>query len=283
MGRSYDINGDVVRLRLGAGENWHEVVTWALEMGWRGLENLVLIPGFVGAAPIQNIGAYGRELKDVLLEVVAYDLQEEKLCRFDIDACQFSYRDSHFKQNPQRYLITEVCLELDQKRPLEYGYGDVQERLKHRGQFPPSASQLAEVIMEIRREKLPDPKVLGNAGSFFKNPILNHAEAERFKGSHPQAKFFELEGGGIKVAAGWLIDQLNWKGRGIGNVSVHEKQALVLVRNGSAKGPELLALISAIQKDVTDVFGIDLVPEVNLIGIHGRLLGCDLSTSGEDV
>ena len=266
-------NSTTVELRLGAGESWHDAVMWSLEQGWQGLENLALIPGSVGAAPIQNIGAYGRELKDVCHSVKVWDHTLEQTLTFKNEACQFAYRDSIFKRSADRYLILEVTLRLKQNQPLLLSYGDIGDELNAKGIKNPTPMQVAEVIMAIRRSKLPDPTELGNAGSFFKNPILSEAALERFIKAHPDAKTFPLPEGGVKVAAGWLIDRLGWKGRREGWVGVHDRQALVLVNHGEAKGSELLTLVEHIQKDIFDFFGITLMPEVNFIGTVGRRLG----------
>jgi UDP-N-acetylmuramate dehydrogenase len=262
-----------IELCLGAGESWHEVVMWSLENGIQGLENLVLIPGSVGAAPIQNIGAYGRELKDVVSTVKVWDHDQEKILTLAKGECEFGYRESLFKRANGRYLILEVTLRLKQNQPLLLSYGDIAAQLKLKSIDVPTPLQLAEAIIAIRRSKLPDPEDLGNAGSFFKNPILSVEASEVFIRSHPEAKVFPLPSGGVKVAAGWLIDDLGWKGRRVGGVGVHDRQALVLVNHGHAKGSELLSLVGQLQEDVWNFFGIHLIPEVNFIGNMGRRLG----------
>jgi UDP-N-acetylmuramate dehydrogenase len=266
-----DQQADRVILRLGAGENWHEVVLWTLQQGWYGLENLVLIPGSVGAAPIQNIGAYGKELKDVLKGVQVWDRHTNTHKSFSVLQCQLGYRDSIFKATPDRYVVLEVDLELTTNPHLNLDYGDVRRVLQDKNIAEPTPLQVAEAIMAIRQRKLPDPKVLGNAGSFFKNPVVSQAQGTKLKERFPELVAYDLGDGQMKLAAGWLIDRLGWRGKRVGGVGVHDAQALVLVNHGQGLGSELLQLAKEIQGSVQETFGVELCAEVNLIGSQGRV------------
>ena len=264
-------NSERVILRCGAGENWHELLMWTLAQGWCGLENMALIPGTVGAAPIQNIGAYGREVKDVLKAVHTWDrlLQERK--SFSLAECQLGYRDSIFKAQPDRYAVMEVDLVLNKKAQLHLDYGDIRKTLELQNLTQPTALQVAEAVCSIRRSKLPDPKELGNAGSFFKNPVVNKSQAQALKERYPNIVAYDTEDGMVKLAAGWLIDQLGWRGKKVGGMGVHDRQALVLVNHGQGQGTELLQLAREIRESVQGKFGVELTVEVNLINAQGRL------------
>lgn len=257
-------DGDEVLLRFGAGENWHEGVRWSLEQGWGGLENLSLIPGTMGAAPIQNIGAYGVELCDVFESLEAIHLPTGQLHHFSRADCQFGYRDSVFKQRYKgQYLIARVCLRLARSRPLHTDYGDIRQELA-KLDHPPGHRDVSEAVIRIRQSKLPDPAQIGNAGSFFKNPVVEAAHYEALAAQYPSMPHYPQADGRVKVPAGWLIEACGWKGHRRGACGVHERQALVLVNHGGASGAEILALSEEIQASVAQRFGIALEREVNL-------------------
>lgn len=260
-------NGETVEIKIMAGENWHKLVMWSLDRGYGGLENLSLIPGNVGTAPIQNIGAYGVELKDVFVSCTAMDVETGELVAFDEEDCEFGYRDSIFKNDAKdKYIITSVNLRLTKKdHVLHTGYGAIEEELKNNGIVYPTIRDISNAVIAIRQSKLPDPKELGNSGSFFKNPVISKKKFDKFIKSHPKAPFYELEDDEFKVPAGWLIEQCGFKGKRFGDAGVHEKQALVLVNYGNATGKEILELAESIQKEVKKRFGIDIQPEVNII------------------
>lgn len=260
-------NGDSVEIKAMAGENWHDLVLWSLDQGYGGLENLSLIPGNVGTAPIQNIGAYGVELKDVFVNCAAMEVKTGELVAFDREACQFGYRDSIFKNEAKdNYIITSVTLRLTKKNHLLHtGYGAIEEELRKNDIVYPTIRDISNAVIAIRKSKLPDPKELGNSGSFFKNPIIGKKKFDKFIKSHPEAPFYELEDDQFKVPAGWLIEQCGFKGRRFGDAGVHERQALVLVNYGNATGKEILELAENIQKEVSKQFGISIQPEVNII------------------
>lgn len=260
-------NGDTVEIKAMAGENWHNLVMWCLERGYGGLENLSLIPGNVGTAPIQNIGAYGVELKDVFVSCTAMEVETGELVAFDKEECEFGYRDSIFKNTAKdKYIITSVNLRLTKNdHVLHTGYGAIEEELKNSGIVYPTIKDISNAVIAIRRSKLPDPKELGNSGSFFKNPVISKKKFDKFIKSHPKAPFYEMEDDRFKIPAGWLIEQCGFKGRRFGDAGVHEKQALVLVNYGNATGKEILELAEKIQKEVHGNFGIHIQPEVNII------------------
>ena len=254
-----------VWLRCGAAEKWDEIVAFAVSHGWGGLENLSLIPAELGGAVVQNIGAYGAELQDVVESVEAYNQLTFEKRIFDHAACGFGYRDSYFKDpHHDPYIITYVTLRL-QKHPTRFqlGYGDLQQRLA--GQ-PVTVAAVREAVIAIRREKLPDPDQLGNAGSFFKNPVISAAQFAQLQAAHPEIPSYPASEGRVKVPAGWLIEQCGFKGKQHGPVGVYEKQALVLVNLGDATGHEIALVAESISTAVQDRFGIELVPEVNYIG-----------------
>lgn len=260
-------------VEFGAGENWHEAVGWTLAQGWPGLENMALIPGTVGAAPVQNIGAYGVELQDRFESLDAIDLQTGRPFTLAAAQCGFGYRDSVFKHaaGPQglglagRALITRVRLRLPKTWKPELGYLDLQRKQAETGVAQPTARQIHDWVCEIRRAKLPDPAVIGNAGSFFKNPTVTPEQCADIIAREPKIVHYLLDDGTVKLAAGWLIDACGWKGKSIGQAGVYEKQALVLVNRGGgdngATGGEVMTLAKAIQTSVYERFGILLEPE----------------------
>jgi UDP-N-acetylmuramate dehydrogenase len=249
-------------VEAGAGETWHELVEWTLQHGLPGLENLALIPGTVGAAPVQNIGAYGIELKDRFESLDAVDLVTGRSVVLGAQICAFGYRDSVFKHSlAQRSLITRVRFRLPRPWQPVLGYLDIERRMRETGVGAPSAQQLFDWICAIRRAKLPDPTRLGNAGSFFKNPVVTPEQCRDIIGRDPEVVHYPLPDGSIKLAAGWLIDACGWKGKAVGQAAVYEKQALVLVNRGGAIGSEVMTLARAIQESVYGRFGIRLEPE----------------------
>jgi UDP-N-acetylmuramate dehydrogenase len=253
-------------VRAGAGENWDRFVRTCLANGWFGLENLVGIPGRVGAGPIQNIGAYGVEMEDFFDHLVAVDLESGEERRFDRRDCGFGYRNSRFKTEPRdRFLITAVTFTL-LKTPRPFtGYRDLDRELADIPEAGRSPAAVAEAVARIRARKLPDPKILGNAGSFFKNPVVGSKTVEELLERFPEMPRYALPGGRVKVAAGWLIDRCGWKGRRHGRCGVHDRQALVLVNHGGATGVEIVALAQEIQESVYSRFGIRLEPEPRIV------------------
>ncbi|WP_285425999.1 UDP-N-acetylmuramate dehydrogenase [Pseudomonas sp. efr-133-TYG-103a] len=247
-----------------AGEPWHPFVQDMLAQGLAGLENLSLIPGTVGAAPMQNIGAYGVELKDVFHSLVAMDRLNGELKEFSLQDCAFGYRDSVFKHQTGRWLILRVRFALTFAARLHLDYGPVRQRLEEQGIKDPTPVHVSKAICAIRSEKLPDPAVLGNAGSFFKNPLVPTDVAARIKQAHPGLVTYPQPDGQVKLAAGWLIEQAGWKGFREGDAGVHALQSLVLVNYGSASGQDLLNLAQRIQADVLERFGVTLEMEPNL-------------------
>ncbi|MEX5572927.1 UDP-N-acetylmuramate dehydrogenase [Pseudomonas lijiangensis] len=247
-----------------AGEPWHPFVQSCLQLGFSGLENLSLIPGTVGAAPMQNIGAYGVEIKDVFHSLTALDRQSGELCEFSLEDCRFGYRDSVFKQQPGRWLILRVRFTLQRAPSLHLEYGPVRQRLDDMGIKEPTPFDVSRAICEIRSEKLPDPAVLGNAGSFFKNPLVTAGQSEAIKRNYPGVVGYPQADGRVKLAAGWLIEQAGWKGFREGDAGVHALQSLVLVNHGQATGLQLLSLARRIQADIAERFGVELEMEPNL-------------------
>lgn len=259
--------GDTAVVRAMAGENWHDLVLWTLEQGLGGLENLALIPGRAGTAPVQNIGAYGVEIKDVLVGLEAVEIATGALRVFDREACRFGYRDSVFKQAEKgRYIIWSIDLRLTRAvHQIQTGYGDIARELESTGVSDPGPAEVAEAVMAIRRRKLPDPAELGNSGSFFKNPVVAEAHFARIREAFPDLPGYPQADGGVKVPAGWLIEQLGFKGIRRGDAGVHRNQALVLVNYGSASGQEILALANEIRQAVRERFSIEIEPEVNIL------------------
>ncbi len=257
-------DGDAWYVEAAAGENWHEFVAWTLAQGIPGLENLALIPGTVGAAPIQNIGAYGLEMGERFASLRAVELATGEIVELDADACRFGYRDSFFKQEGRdRFVITSVTFKLPKLWAPRAGYADVARELTARGHggATPTAQAIFDAVVGVRRAKLPDPLALGNAGSFFKNPVVDAAQFDALLHREPELVSYRQPDGRVKLAAGWLIDRCGWKGRAIGAAAVHERQALVLVNRGGATGAEILALATAIQRDVAQRFGVELEAE----------------------
>ncbi len=259
--------GQTVVIRAVAGETWHELVLWSLEMGLGGIENLALIPGKCGTAPIQNIGAYGVELKDVFHACEALEVATGALHQFSAADCAFGYRDSFFKQEGRgKYIITSIELKLTREdHRLSTGYGAIKGELDRRGITDPTPADVARAVIAIRQSKLPDPRVLGNSGSFFKNPVISAGQYEALKARFPELPGYPQAGDQVKVPAGWLIEKSGFKGFRDGDAGVHEKQALVLVNYGTASGAEILGLSRRIQERIQETFGIGLIPEVNII------------------
>ncbi len=261
-------------VEAGAGEGWHDLVAWTLDQGFPGLENLALIPGSVGASPVQNIGAYGVELQDRFHSLDAIDLQTGEVFTLDAAQCGFGYRDSVFKHAPSsersfglagRALITRVRFFLPKPWQPVLGYADLERKMAETGHHSPNARQIFDWVVAIRRAKLPDPAVIGNAGSFFKNPTVTPEQCEDIIARDPKVVHYPMVDGGIKLAAGWLIDACGWRGKSVGNAAVYEKQALVLVNKGGREHPctggEVMTLAKAIQTSVYERFGILLEPE----------------------
>ncbi len=253
-------------VEFGAGETWHDAVAWTLAQGWPGLENLALIPGTVGAAPVQNIGAYGLELADRFHSLDAVDLVTGRSVTLDARACNFGYRDSVFKQAgfgglAGKSLITRVRLRLPRPWQPVRNYQDIERRMAETGNHAPDARTLFDWVCAIRRAKLPDPALIGNAGSFFKNPVVSAEQCRDIIGRDPHLVHYAMADGRFKLAAGWLIDACGWKGKSVGGAAVYERQALVLVNRGGATGAEVVTLARAIQECVYGRFGIRLEPE----------------------
>ena len=254
-----------VWVTIGAGENWHETVLKCIDNGWAGIENLSLIPGNAGAAPIQNIGAYGVELKDVFYSLEWINFETRKTLVFTKDECEFGYRNSIFKNKLKgKGIVTNITLKLSQEAHINTSYGAIQKVLEKKGVKTPNLKQVSDAIIDIRQSKLPDPGILGNGGSFFKNPVIARSRYEdlqlEFKGIPGYTT-----GNSTKVPAGWLIEQAGWKGFRTNNIGVHKDQALVLVNYGGAKGSQIKDLAMDIQKSVLDKFEVLLEPEVNII------------------
>ncbi len=258
---------DRVRLKIMGGEPWHSLVLWTLEQGYGGLENLSLIPGKTGTAPIQNIGAYGVELKDVFISCEVIRTQDGKKVIFDKEACGFGYRDSIFKGTEKgAYIIWSVTLELTKRRhQIRTSYGAISAELEAMGARDPGPREVSNAVIAIRSRKLPDPAQLGNSGSFFKNPVISKAQYEGLQKRFPGIPGYPDAASGVKVPAGWLIDQLGFKGIRRGDAGVHMHQALVLVNYGGASGSDILGLAREIQAAVSDRYGIALEPEVNIV------------------
>ena len=257
-------DGNRVVIEAEAGEPWHPFVQHTLAQGFSGLENLSLIPGTVGAAPMQNIGAYGVEIKDVFAGLTALDRETGELRDFNLEECAFGYRDSLFKRNPGRWLILRVRFALSHALQAHLDYGPVRQRLAEQGVEQPTAQAISDAICSIRREKLPDPAELGNAGSFFKNPVVAAELVERIRSQYPGVVAYPQADGRVKLAAGWLIEQAGWKGYREGDAGVHRLQSLVLVNHGQASGAQLHALAQRIQADILGRFGVELEMEPNL-------------------
>lgn len=257
-------NSQTIRIEAGAGENWDTLVDFAVKHGWGGIENLSLIPGNVGAAPVQNIGAYGTEVSQGIVCVKGFDTETLQSREYSHKQCRFGYRSSLFKEKlKNRFLISSVVFEWQKKPVFRLEYGSLAEKTRNLGEI--SLKNVRRAVIEIRRSKLPDPEIVGNAGSFFKNPVVETAFAQGLKEKHPQMPVYPVSEKQTKIAAGWLIEHSGWKGKSFGNAGVHHKQALVLVNCGNATGAEILALARKIQQSVAQKFGIRLSPEVNIL------------------
>ncbi len=259
-------NVDHVWVSVGAGENWHQFVLYAIENGWAGVENLSLIPGTVGAAPMQNIGAYGVEIKEVFNSLEAVALKDGSRHMFTAHDCEFGYRESIFKTSAKgEYIITAVNFRLNKKPTFNTSYGAIADTLSEMGVEELSIKAVSDAVIKIRQSKLPDPMEIGNAGSFFKNPTIPKDQFGNLKTEFVDMPSYEVGEGNTKVLAGWLIEQCGWKGFREGDIGVHSKQALVLVNYGQGKGRDIYKLALAIQASVMQKFGISIVPEVNVV------------------
>jgi UDP-N-acetylmuramate dehydrogenase len=261
-----DDDGETATVRAEAGVGWDAFVTWTLARGFAGLENLALIPGLVGAAPIQNIGAYGVEVADSIAGVEAWDRLAGERARLTRDQCAFGYRDSVFKREPDRWIVTAVEFRLSRSAPLRLDYSGVREELAAMGSKAPTASLVADAVRRLRRRKLPDPAVIGNAGSFFKNPLVATAFATRLRDAHPDAPVHPAGPGHCKLSAAWLIERCGWRGHRCGDAGIAAQHALVLVNHGQASGAELLALARRVAASVQERFAVRLEPEPRILG-----------------
>ena len=265
--RLLETRDDAFIVEAGAGVPWHELVAWTIDQGLPGLENLALIPGTTGAAPVQNIGAYGLELQDRFESLDGVDLVTGRGFTLDGRLCRFGYRDSVFKHElAGKSVITRVRLRLPRPWRPELGYLDLQRRIEETGLTAPDARQIFDWVCQVRRAKLPDPAVIGNAGSFFKNPVVTPEQCRDIIARDPHVVHYPMDDGSFKLAAGWLIDACGWKGKTVGGAGVYEKQALVLVNRGDARGAEVITLARAIQESVYGRFGIRLEPEPVVVG-----------------
>lgn len=260
---------DTQLVRCGSGEIWDDVVAWSLANNLYGAENLSIIPGEVGASAVQNIGAYGAEAKDLIYDVEAVEIATGNICHFTNADCEYSYRQSRFKHEwHDKYLITHVTYRFNKQFKPDLDYGNIRGALTEKGIANPTAMDVRNTVIEIRNAKLPDPKVQGNAGSFFMNPIVDKQTFDRLHSEFPNLRYFEMpQSDGTtkyKIPAGWMIDQCGWKGKSLGKAGVHDKQALVLVNRGGATGNDIVRLMQTIQHDVKQKFGLDLQPEVNI-------------------
>ena len=253
-----------VSVRVGAGVVWDDFVAYCVERGWYGAENLSLIPGEVGASAVQNIGAYGVEVKDIITAVETVNIQGEKRV-YSVEECEYAYRDSLFKHPENKSVfVTHVRFRLSKEAHYTLDYGTIRQELD---KYPELMLPVVrKVIIDIRESKLPDPKVMGNAGSFFMNPIVSKEKLADLQREYPRIPYYELADGRVKIPAGWMIDQCGWKGKSLGPAAVHDKQALVLVNKGGAKGSDIIALSDAVRASVREKFGIDIHPEVNFVG-----------------
>jgi len=253
-----------VYVRVGSGELWDDFVCWAVEQGYGGVENLSLIPGHVGATPVQNIGAYGMEVGNVIERVEAIHLQSGRVELVRAAACRFGYRDSVFKNEwKNQFLVTHVTFRLAKEPVFNVSYGSLREEVERLGEL--SLNHVREAVIRIRNQKLPDVRLLPNAGSFFKNPLMRREQVERLRKQYPTLPVYPLDEDYVKVAAGWLIEAAGWKGRALGRAAVHDKQALVLVNRGGATGEEIARLANEVKNAVFMAFGVWLEPEVNII------------------
>jgi UDP-N-acetylmuramate dehydrogenase len=253
-------------VRVGGGENWHDFVLYTIAQGWGGLENLSLIPGTVGAAPMQNIGAYGVEIKDTFSQLEAVDRSNGQIRTFSGEECEFGYRSSIFKTRAKdQYVITSVTFKLHKIHRFTTTYGDIQKTLDELGIRDLSIKAISEAVIRIRQSKLPDPRQIGNAGSFFKNPVISRQLFDELQQEFPNMPHYPQEEGWVKVPAGWLIEQCGWKGHRRGQLGVHDRQALVLVNHGGARGSDIKQLAQDIQASVEEKFRIPLETEVNFV------------------
>jgi UDP-N-acetylmuramate dehydrogenase len=261
-------DGDTARIAVAAGERWDDFVRWTLGQGYAGLENLILIPGTVGAAPIQNIGAYGTEVAEFIESVEAWDTVERRVATLDRAACAFAYRDSVFKRQPGRYIVTAVRFALPRSHELRLDYAGIREELARMGVERPAPFHVAEAVVHLRTRKLPDPAVIGNAGSFFKNPIVAAELGEALKRAHPELAAWPGSDGRWKLSAAWLIEQAGFKGQREGDAGISNRHALVLVNHGHATGAELWAFAQHVIDGVQAKFGVRLEPEPVVVGGH---------------
>jgi UDP-N-acetylmuramate dehydrogenase len=264
--KKIDESPGFVFINVSAGENWHDFILWCIDNNYGGLENMSLIPGNVGTAPIQNIGAYGTELKDNFIECEAIEIETGIIKSFSKIECEFDYRNSVFKNKLKgKYIITSVTFKLTKKNHiLNTAYGVIEKELEGKNILSPTIKDISNAVIAIRKSKLPDPKTLGNSGSFFKNPVITQQEFEVFIAKYPEAPNYKVSNNEIKVPAGWLIEQAGFKGKQYGDAGVHEKQALVLVNHGNATGKEIWDLAMKIKTTVKEKFGIEINPEVNV-------------------
>ena len=259
------LDGDV-HVEAGAGMKWVDFVRLCVQNEWHGVENMAYIPGTVGAAPVQNVGAYGVEAKDIILCVWMVEIQTGKTWMIGNEECEYSYRQSRFKKDwRNRFLITRVTYGLSKSFHPHLDYGNIRSELERKGISEPTARQLRDTVIEIRNAKLPDPKVMGNAGSFFMKPVITRSRYEKLAARYPDMPHYRVDSRHEKIPAGWMIDQCGWKGKSLGRAGVHDKQAMVLVNRGGATGQEIVALSEAIQSDVKERFGIEIHPEVNIV------------------
>lgn len=260
-----DDTAEHIYIKAGAGENWHQFVLHCVQNNYAGIENLSLIPGNVGASPMQNIGAYGVEIKDVFHQLEAVDISSGELVVFKANECNFGYRESIFKNIAKdKYIITSVTYRLSKTPHFNTSYGAIEQELENMG-AEVSIAAISQAVINIRSSKLPNPKVIGNAGSFFKNPVVPTEKATELKTQYPNLASYVVDDNTVKLAAGWLIEQSGWKGKNLGNYGVHDKQALVLVNYGNAKGIDIFNLSTQIKEDVLKKFGVELEREVNII------------------
>lgn len=250
-----------------AGENWHELVIWTIDQDFGGFENMSLIPGNVGTTPIQNIGAYGTEIKDTFVSCEALNIDTQEIRTFTKDDCHFGYRDSIFKNEVKdQFVITSVVFKLTRhNHAINTSYGDITAELAKKNITNPNLKQVSNAVIAIRQSKLPDPKILGNSGSFFKNPILEKADFEKIHLQFPEMKYYDVSESQVKIPAGWLIEQAGFKGKRFGDAGIHKNQALVLVNYGAATGNEILAVSKNIQETIFKIFGIQIEAEVNIV------------------
>jgi UDP-N-acetylmuramate dehydrogenase len=263
-----DDDGTCARIRVAGGEHWDDFVRWTLGKGHAGLENLILSPGSVGAAPMQNIGAYGVEVGEFIESVESFDMRVHRLVHFDNARCEFGYRDSVFKRHPDRWLITAVTFRLPHAWTPRIEYAGVQEELRRAGVEHPAPIRVADAVVNLRTRKLPDPKLIGNAGSFFKNPLVPEVQAERLRAEHPQLPCWPASEGTTKLSAAWLIEASGFKGAREGDAGISNRHALVLVNHGHATGAQLWAMAQRVREGVRARFGVMLEPEPRIIGAH---------------